>query len=138
MSISISITMVSISSVSVINVIATINPSLSGARALRGASIANENNCMLRSISLSTSSLLTLLGSNSPGNPHAGLGIQSLRIEIMLESNPLKSTMSVGRMGEVCTQRESQLNGVRLWNTLSTISSISTVSVSTSIRPWCS
>ena len=39
-----------------------------------------------------------------------GLGIPPLRIQIMLESNPLKSTMLVGRLGVLgCGQMRSTL-----------------------------
>ena len=43
--------------------------------------------------------MLTLLESNFPGNPHMGLGIPPLKDNIKLESNPLKSTMLIGRLG---------------------------------------
>ena len=53
-------------------------------------------------ISLLTLSLLTLLGSNVPGNPLMGMGIPPFKIKIMLESNPPKSMMLVGRLGALC------------------------------------
>ena len=63
---------------------------------------------IIRPISLLTLSLLTLLESNFPGtslgNPY-GPGKSTANIKIMLESNPLKSTMSVGRLGVILLAR---------------------------------
>ena len=56
----------------------------------------------LRPISLLTLSLLTLLDSNFPGKSLGipmGLGFPPLKFKIVLESNPLKSTMLVGGLG---------------------------------------
>ena len=55
----------------------------------------------LRPISLLTLRLLRLLDSNFPGNPPRAWEFPPLRIEIVLESNPLTSTMLVGRMGVI-------------------------------------
>ena len=56
---------------------------------------------MVRPISLLTLSLVILLESNFPGkslgNPY-GPGIPPLQIKIVLESNPLKSPILVGRL----------------------------------------
>ena len=57
---------------------------------------------LIRPIFLLTLSLLTLLESNFPGKSLGnlmGLGIPPLKINMALESNPLKSTMLVGRLG---------------------------------------
>ena len=51
---------------------------------------------VLRPITLLRSSLLRSLDSNFPGNS-MGLGIPPLKIKILLESNPLKSRVSVRR-----------------------------------------
>ena len=52
-------------------------------------------------ISLLTLSLLRLLDSKLSRKSRMGLGIPPLTIKIMLESNPLKSIMLVGRFGRV-------------------------------------
>ena len=52
----------------------------------------------VNAISLLTLSLLTLLGSNSPGSSPMDMRIPHLRIKIMLESNPLKPTILVRRL----------------------------------------
>ena len=53
---------------------------------------------MLRPISLLTLSLLTLLDSKLLGKFPMDMRIPSLNNNIMLESNPMKSTMLVGRL----------------------------------------
>ena len=52
----------------------------------------------VRPISLLTLPLLTLIDSNFPGNPILDMRIPPLEIKIVLESNPVKSMMLVGRL----------------------------------------
>ena len=84
---------------------------LTGERALDSSLFKGFSPIHVRPISLLTLSLLTLLESNFPGkslgNP-CGPGIPPLRINIMLESNPLKPTMLVGRSGvkRICSEFE--------------------------------